>query len=133
MPDPTPHEPTKQTRDAVALHAAIGTPQEHIARIIGIDKKTLCKYYRDELDLGTSRANAAIAGQLYQKAVSGDTTAQIFWLKTRARWRETTRIEGAGDNGEHLHKVSPDEAFARLAGRLGGFATGTAEGTDSEG
>ena len=40
-------------------------------------------------------------------------------------------LSGAGENGEHLHKVSADEAFARIASRLAGAATGTAGGTDS--
>jgi len=49
----------------------------------------LRKYYRDELDLGTTKANAQVAGFLFNSAKNGNVTAQIFWLKTRARWRET--------------------------------------------
>jgi hypothetical protein len=30
-----------------------------------------------------------VAGFLFNSAKSGNVTAQIFWLKTRARWRET--------------------------------------------
>jgi hypothetical protein len=29
-----------------------------------------------------------VAGFLFNSAKSGNVTAQIFWLKTRARWRE---------------------------------------------
>jgi hypothetical protein len=43
-----------------------------------------------------------------------------------------TQVEGAGENGEHLHKVSADEAFARLAGRLAGIATRSEGGADSQ-
>ena len=57
--------------------------------MVGIDAKTLRKHYRDELDLGETKANAQIAGFLFNAAKSGNVTAQIFWLKTRARWRET--------------------------------------------
>jgi hypothetical protein len=98
MPN-NPHVPKKATRDAVALHAAIGTPQETIGRILGIDGKTLRKHYRDELDLGSSRAIGDIAGQLYKKAMSGDTASMIFWLKTRAGWRETTHHELTSPDG----------------------------------
>ena len=49
----------------------------------------LRKHYRDELDLGETKANAQVAGFLFNSARSGNVTAQIFWLKTRARWRET--------------------------------------------
>jgi len=41
-------------------------------------------------------------------------------------------VEGPGANGEHLHKVGPDEAFQRLASRLGGIAPGSARGDASE-
>ena len=37
-----------------------------------------------------AEANATIAGSLFAKAKGGDTPAQIFWLKTRAHWREKT-------------------------------------------
>lgn len=40
------------------------------------------------------------------------------------------QVNGPGDEGEHLVKVSADEAFARIASRLAGAATGTAGGTD---
>jgi len=83
------HKPNDQTRQLVQLHATIGTRQDNIARILGIDKKTLIKHYRDELDLGMDKANASIGGALFNKAKAGDTAAMIFWMKTRARWRET--------------------------------------------
>ena len=87
------HEPTKATRDTVMLHATVGTPQEDIARVLGIDTKTLRKYYREDLDLAIAKANATIGGALFNKARSGDTTAMIFWLKTRAKWREVAHHE----------------------------------------
>jgi hypothetical protein len=83
-----PHEPTKTTRDTVSLHALVGTPQELIADLLSIDPKTLRKYYRKELDHSLAHANATVGGALYRKATNGDTTAQIFWLKTRAGFRE---------------------------------------------
>jgi hypothetical protein len=69
--------------------AAYGIPEPDIARVVGIDPKTLRKYYRDELDLGSTKANAQVAGFLFNSARNGNVTAQIFWLKTRARWKET--------------------------------------------
>src|SRR5207245_1856290 len=33
-------------------------------------------------------ANALVSGYLFAKAKGGNVTAQIFWLKTRANWRE---------------------------------------------
>lgn len=87
------HEPTKSQRDTVSLHAMVGTPQEDIAKVIGVDPKTLRKYYRDELDLALAKANATIGGSLFNKAKNGDTSAQIFWLKTRAGFKEGSNID----------------------------------------
>ena len=69
--------------------AAYGIPEIAIAAVLGVDPKTLRKHYRDELDLGETNANAQVAGFLFNSARNGNVTAQIFWLKTRARWRET--------------------------------------------
>lgn len=98
-----PHEPTKAQRDTVTLHAMVGTPQEDIARVLGIDAKTLRKYYRDELDLALAKANATIGGSLFNKAKSGDTSAQMFWLKTRAGFSEkqTMDITSGGEKLQH--------------------------------
>lgn len=83
-----PHEPTKATRDTVRLHAIVGTRHEMIAQVLQVDVKTLYKYYRRELDTARDLANAQVGGALFNKALAGDTTAQIFWMKTRAGWKE---------------------------------------------
>jgi len=76
--------------------AAYGVPEVDIARVIAIDPKTLRKHYRQELDVGSIKANTKIAESLYRKAL-GDgaqsVTAAIFWLKTRAKWKETVVTE----------------------------------------
>ena len=74
------------------LHTLVGTPQPTLAKILGMSTETMTKYYRDELDTAKAQANASIAGRLYKKAMDGDTTAMIFWLKTQAKWRETIDI-----------------------------------------
>jgi hypothetical protein len=74
----------------------MGTPQEDIGRLLKIDVKTLYKYYREELDLGLVAANAQIGGALFKKAMGGDTTAMIFWLKTRAGFKEAKHEEKTG-------------------------------------
>lgn len=106
-----PHEPTRATRDLVKLHTMVGTTQEAIASIIGIDPKTLRKYYRAELDQSKAKANATIGGALFNKAKSGDTTAMIFWMKTQAGWRETQQIDHT-TNGKDM-----TPSFASLYGK----------------
>ena len=70
-------------------HGGLRHSETEISRVVNIDPKTLRKHYRDELDLGETKANAQVAGFLFNSAKNGNVSAQIFWLKTRARWRET--------------------------------------------
>jgi len=72
---------------------SFGIPQEDIARVIGMDSKTLRKHFREELDTGVTKANSRVAQCLFETALGGNTTAQIFWLKTRAHWKETVHID----------------------------------------
>ena len=91
------HKPTDETRARVEQLAAAGTRNEDIALYLGITRPTLDKYYKEELKIGTIKANAVIANTLYQQAKEGNTTAAIFWLKTRAGWRETQKVEMSAD------------------------------------
>ena len=78
---------------------SVGIPQVSQCLVIrdGIDDKTLRKYFRRELDTAATKANAKVAGTLYNKAMEGDTTALIWWTKTRMRWSEKQEIEHTGD------------------------------------
>jgi hypothetical protein len=97
--------------------AGYGVAEADIARVIGIDPKTLRKHYRDELDLGHVKANAKVAENLFRKATGEgreSVTAAIFWLKTRARWKETTAIEHGGPEGGPIQTESmTDRDLAR--------------------
>ena len=99
-----PHEPTRESRQLVQLHASIGTTQDQIAKIMRMDNKTLRKHYRDELDLAAAQANATIGGALFNAAKSGNVTAQIFWMKTRARWTEKHDVNHTSDDGSMTPK-----------------------------
>lgn len=110
-----PHVPTDNTRQTVALHATVGTRQEVIAEILGISVDTLQLYYRSELDTSREKANAAVGGALYKKAMSGDTASMIFWLKTRARWRETVDI--SNEDGSLKPEATQAAVLAILAKR----------------
>jgi hypothetical protein len=74
----------------------------------------LRKHYRTELDFGGVKANAQVAGFLFSSAKNGNVSAQIFWLKTRARWRESpTDINHTAIVGVHdLDKCTDAELLA---------------------
>jgi len=80
--------PTEEQRILVKSLAAVGIPQEDIARKIGVrSPKTLRKHFREQIDLAATEANASVGGALYKNAMAGNTDAQKFWLERRAGWR----------------------------------------------
>ena len=109
------HKPDPAQRRQVEAMAAYGIPEEDIARVVSIDPKTLRKHYRDELDLGETKANAQVAGFLFNAARNGNVTAQIFWLKTRASWKETpTELRHSGAVGSYELTDKSDEELERI-------------------
>tara|TARA_R110002126_G_scaffold289307_2_gene443997 strand:+ start:1701 stop:2063 length:363 start_codon:yes stop_codon:yes gene_type:complete len=100
------HEPTPEKRAMVSRYSMVGTTQEIIADIMNIDPKTLRKHYRQELDLSTAKAVAQIGGALYTKAMAGDNSAIIFFLKTRGGWRETDKAEDKDDSASLTDSIS---------------------------
>ena len=108
------HKPDPAQRRQVEALAAYGIPETDIAGVVGIDPKTLRKHYRDELDLGETKANAQVAGFLFNAAKNGNVTAQIFWLKTRARWRETpVELKHSGSIGAKGYERTVGRGIAR--------------------
>ena len=92
-----PHKRTDEEAEAVKMMAAVGISQENIAKVIGIDIKTMTKYYREEIDTAWIKANAKVGGAMYNKAIGGDVQAQKYWMGCRAGWKETASLEVEGD------------------------------------
>jgi hypothetical protein len=85
------HEPTEKMRQQITLLAGLGLSQDGIAQVVGLTGPTLRKHYKKELASGAHQANAKVAASLYSMATSSskpNVAAAIFWLKTRAGWRE---------------------------------------------
>ena len=96
------HNPNETDKSLVKTLAAVGVTYEDIASKLNISSDTLVKYYKKELDDGRIDANASIAQTLFKQAKDGNTSAAIFWLKTRARWKETTAHEITGAEGQAI-------------------------------
>jgi hypothetical protein len=118
------HRPDPSQRRQVEALAAYGIPEADISGVVGIDPKTLRKHYRDELNLGETKANAQVAGFLFNAAKNGNVTAQIFWLKTRAKWRETPmELKHSGSIArKDLSEISDEELMSMIATLGAGLA-----------
>jgi len=122
------HQPTDKTRAEIIALRSYGVPIKEVAAYIGIDDKTLYKYYKDELENSAIKANANVGKFLYQAAsgqalATGAThsdcvRAAMFWAKTRMGWKETNVQEHTGANGKDLipsaKQMTTDELKAEL-------------------
>lgn len=117
-----PHVPTDKIRAEIIALRSYGVPIKEVAAYIGIDDKTMYKYYRPELEQSAMKANANVGKFLYQ-AASGQSLkdgatysdcvrAAMFWAKTRMGWKETNIQEHTGANGEAIqHAVEIKVSF----------------------
>ena len=97
---PTTYVPDDSIRERVRSLAAAGATWELIAARIGWTEKVARRKLSADYQRGIDEANTVIAGELFKKAKAGNMTAIIFWLKTRARWREVHPIEDEDDDGK---------------------------------
>ena len=107
-----PHDPDPVQRRQVEAMAGYGVPEADIAGVVGIDSKTLRRHYRDELKHGHVKANARVAESLYRKATTDgaqSVAAAIFWLKTRAGWKETSVGELTVDKTITIRWLNADD------------------------
>jgi hypothetical protein len=136
----TPFKPTDEQRMQVSIMASCGFPHElMVERIINhqtgrpIDKKTLYKAFRVELDQGLEQANAMVAQSLFKKAIgtsAQSVTAAIWWEKTRAGKKDTSAMELTGKDGTPLHP--PEKAHEMTDAELESIARSSRSGTTAE-
>ncbi len=97
---------TELHRKTVRKMSSFGITQDEIAQCLGIDPKTMRRHFRAELDEASTEANSKVAEALFNNATKkGNVIAQIFWMKTRARWRENHEPVDASANSGPVTKV----------------------------
>lgn len=112
--------PSDEHAATVESLTSFGVPNKDIAKYIGIAEQTLTKYYGDILNKAGVQKNLEVANTLYQKALTGDNQAMIFWLKTRAGWQEKTQIEVTTN-------ISITQALEQAQRRLDDYIDGEAK------
>lgn len=76
---------------------------EMIAEQLGISVDTLTRYYGAELRAGKREAIAAVGAMVLRKALAGDKTMAIFYLRTQGKWN--TRVELTGVGGGPIRQL----------------------------
>ena len=137
---PKAWEPSDEEVAKVKLYAGLGSTQEHIATMIGKSVDTLTRNERmnEALQVGKAETLAKVAGSLVKKALNGDTTSAIFYLKTQGGWKETSVQELTGKDGDPIQvqqvKSDADAFRSKLltSGHIPGAPPGPATGTPSD-
>lgn len=101
---PPPYAPTDAQRKIVTLFRGAGVPPQDIARHLHVSLNTLKKYFRPELDQGHAEVVARIGAKAVQKALAGDNTMIMFYLRSHGgdAWRDRQRLEHTGADGTPL-------------------------------
>jgi hypothetical protein len=104
--------------------SSFGVKQEDIGGFIGISDDTLRKHYPSELAKASVERNAEVAAFLF-KSASGSSLAEgasyndclkaaMFWLKTRAKWRETSNLDHTSSDGSMTPRAARELTDAEL-------------------
>ena len=94
----------EQVIEVGALAASLNTDQ--IADYFGINRATFYRIMERQPEVmrryqeGKSKTIQNVGNALIQKALKGDTSSMVFYLKTQAGWKETQQIE-------HKHELPP--------------------------
>jgi hypothetical protein len=110
--------PTEADMALVKNMAAAGIPEDQIADCIGIrgiDKNTLRKYFKRELQTSRNSVTALAMSQVVKAMSNGEAWACCFWLKCRAGWKETDRHEITGAEGRPIEVANASPRQAMIA------------------
>ena len=91
-------KPTPEDIETIRVNSGLGLHQSHVALMVGKSLPTIMAYpeCREAFQEGKAKTIAMVAGSLVSRALAGDTTSMIFYLKTQGGWKETTVQEHTG-------------------------------------
>ena len=101
-----------------------GLTDQQIADNIGINVRTLDKWkashgqIRQALKRGKEHANYAVENALLKKAMDGNTTAMIFWLKNNYRDKYTDDVTNPELRKAQIRKANAEADIAAYKAKL---------------
>lgn len=105
-----------QSRE-VAVLSALGLEPKEIGLALNVEEKLLKTYYGRELVVSQKISNAMVARKALEMAMSGRFPEMTkFWLKARAKWKETSGVEISGPDGGPVEVSSARDKLARAIG-----------------
>ena len=128
-------EITPEVCEKVENLSAQGLTVEQISLVLGINKSTMFdkqnEYsdFSDALKRGRGKGVANVTNALYTKAVDGDNTAMIFYLKNRAGWVDKQEVQSTVEQ-RHIIDLTriPNDQLEQLENAFKQPDTGASEG-----
>jgi len=108
-----------------------GLTDEQIARNIGIAPRTLERWKKNysqicrALKRGKEHANYAVENALLKKALDGNTTAMIFWLKNNYRDKYTDDVTDPSLRKAQIRKANAEADIAEVKAKRENNGDGT--------
>jgi predicted ArsR family transcriptional regulator len=111
--------PTAKDRSLVQSLIRAGISHDEVAAVLKISRTTLTKHMQHEMKTGHLLAVAAVSDSVFKLATKGRPAhvklqAGIFWLKARARWRDSDASGAFLATMRPLKEMSDDEFSALL-------------------
>ena len=118
------HSSTPTRKATVKRCREIGLTIEQIEHIMGCDRVTLTKHYREQLDVGLAEGVRQVADTVFAAASDPEhkdwARKSEFYLKTVGKWSETTGVEISAPGGGPLqieHKPAFDSRLLSMEDR----------------
>lgn len=102
----------------VEAMAANGLTQQQIADSLGISVSTLYgrkrenEEFEEAIKRGKAKGIAVVTNELMEQIKSGNVTAMIFFLKSRAGWKEKSELDLTNSDGSFSQPRSLKDLFA---------------------
>ena len=128
-------EITPEVCEKVENLSAQGLTVDQIALVLGVSHWTIYERqnefpeFSDALKRGRGKGVANVTNALYTKAVDGDNTAMIFYLKNRAGWVDKQEIQSTVEQ-RHVIDLTriPDDQLESIENAFSRLDTGASEG-----
>ena len=108
---------TKEMCERAEAYASQGLTQEQIAAVMGMatstlyDKQNEFTEFSNAIKRGKGKGIQQVTNKLFEKALEGDNTAMIFYLKNRAGWQDKIEKETIVEHKQviDLTRISDEE------------------------
>lgn len=125
-----PSKYNEEIADKAYSLALLGASDKEMAEILGVSESTFNLWkktypeFSESLNEAKNMADSKVVRALYNQAIGGNVTAQIFWLKNRQKdkWRDKQDVDHTVNLKRSADDLS-DEELAHIA--AGGISAPT--------